>query len=135
MSRVWGPRSQHVYDTLDSRLQRLMTRLRDEAGDISLVSGHRGEIEQDQLFLSGASTKRYPDSKHNSWPSKAVDFQPHPYPTNEKKLWGALGYLAGRAFGLAKEEGIKIRWGGDWNGDGDLTNQKFDDLFHIEVLD
>jgi hypothetical protein len=53
----------------------------------------------------------------------------------EVKLWGALGYIAGRAFAIAAEEGFRIRWGGDWNGDGDLTNQKFDDLFHLELVD
>jgi hypothetical protein len=55
-------------------------------------------------------------------------------PTYEKKLWGALGHIAGRAFAIAHEEGFSIRWGGDWDGDGDLTNQKFDDLFHIELI-
>jgi peptidoglycan L-alanyl-D-glutamate endopeptidase CwlK len=131
--RTWGHRSQEVYDTLDPKLQVLMTRLRDEVADISLVSGHRDKIEQDSIFMSGASTLRWPDSKHNALPSKAVDIQPYPYPEYEPKLWGALGYLAGRAMAIAEEEGFQIRWGGDWNGDGDLTNQKFDDLFHLEL--
>lgn len=136
--RTWSRRSKFIYDQLDPRLQVLMTRLRDEVADISLVyphGGHRDRDTQESLFASGASTLRYPDSKHNKKPSEAVDFQPYPYPRSEPKLWGALGYLAGRAFAIAQEEGFKIRWGGDWNGNGDLTDQNFDDLFHIEVLD
>jgi len=133
--RTWGRRSKRVYDTLDPRLQVLVTRLRDEVADISLTSGTRDFMEQNALFEAGASTLRWPDSKHNKIPSIAVDLQPHPYPKYEPKLWGALGYLAGRAMAIAHEEGFAIRWGGDWNGDGDLTNQKFDDLFHLEIVD
>jgi peptidoglycan L-alanyl-D-glutamate endopeptidase CwlK len=133
--RTWSNRSKKVYDTLDPRLQVLVTRLRDEVADISLTSGYRTPDEQNELFEIGASTVRWPDSKHNKIPSKAVDLQPFPYPKYEPKLWGALGYLAGRAHAIAQEEGFSIRWGGDWNRNGDLTDQKFDDLFHLELID
>lgn len=131
--RTWSDRSKKVYDTLDPRLQKLVIRMRDEVGDISLTSGHRDRQEQETLFSNGYSTLKFPDSKHNKKPSLAVDFAPYPYPDKENKLWGALGYLAGHAIRIAKEEGFEVRWGGDWNGDGDLTNQSFDDLFHLEV--
>lgn len=133
-NRTWSPRSQRVYDTLDPRLQRLVTRIRDEVADISLVMGYRGEELQNALFDDGFSTLRYPDSKHNQDPSIAVDLQPYPYPEHEPKAWGALGYIAGRAYGIAQEEGFSIRWGGDWDGDGDTTDQNFDDLFHLEII-
>lgn len=135
MARRWSKKSQLVFDRLSPNLQRLVTRLRDEVGDISLLSGYRGPDEQNNLFEVGASTLRWPDSKHNKLPSIAVDIAPYPYPTDEPKLWGALGYLAGRAFGIAAEEGFRIRWGGDWDGDGDMTDQNFDDLFHIEEIE
>lgn len=136
--RRWSRHSQLVHDQLHPRLQTLVTRLRDEVADITLVypfGGYRDAQTQAALVEAGASTLRWPDSKHNKYPSQAVDLQPYPRPVEEEKLWGALGYLAGRAFGIAKEEGFDIRWGGDWNGDGDLTNQNFDDLFHIELVD
>jgi len=132
--RTWSRRSQRVYDTLHPYLQELVTRVKDEVTDISLVSGHRDVIEQNSLFEAGASTKRWPDSKHNKNPSLAVDLQPYPYPQAEEKLWGALGYIAGRAFAIAQDMCITIRWGGDWDSDGDLTDQNFDDLFHIELV-
>lgn len=132
--RTWSDKSQEVYDELDPRLQRLVTRIRDEVADISLVSGFRDKYEQNEKHDLGVSTLRWPNSKHNHLPSIAVDLQPYPFPRDVKKLWGALGYIAGRAFGIAAEEGIRIRWGGDWDGDGDVTNQKFDDLFHIELI-
>lgn len=131
--RTWSKSSEQVYLELHPYLQRLVTRIRDEVVDISLVSGHRDYAEQHKHFENGTSTVDWPNSKHNSTPSRAVDLQPYPYPRSEKKLWGALGYIAGRAHAIAAEEGFRIRWGGDWNGDGDLTNQTFDDLFHIEL--
>jgi peptidoglycan L-alanyl-D-glutamate endopeptidase CwlK len=131
--RAWSHNSRKVYNTLDPRLQRVMDRILHEVADVSLVSGHRDQEEQNDAFDEGVSTLRYPDSKHNSLPSIAVDFQPYPYPNYEPKLWGALGYIAGRALGIALEEGVTLRWGGDWDGDGDTTDQSFDDLFHLEI--
>ena len=133
--RTWGKQSSKVYQTLDLRLQVLVTRLRDEVVDISLISGHRDREVQNAHFENGVSTVRWPDSKHNRKPSMAVDIQPYPYPDQEPRLWGALGYLAGRAFEIAQQEGFRIRWGGDWDMDGDLTDQDFDDLFHLEIYD
>jgi len=132
---TWSKRSQRVYDTLDPRLQVLVTRIRDEVTDVSLISGYRDFMEQNSLFEAGVSTLRWPESKHNKRPSKAVDLQPYPYPEYEPKLWGSLGYIAGRAHAIAAEEGFLIRWGGDWDGDGDMTDQQFDDLFHLELID
>ena len=36
--------------------------------------------------------------------------------------------------GVAAAEGIKIRWGGDWDRDNDLADQSFNDLVHFEDL-
>ena len=112
--RSWSAKSKKVYDTLDPRLQVLVTRIRDEVVDISLVSGHRDRLEQTTLYENGYSKLKFPHSKHNKNPSVAVDLQPYPYPTEEPKLWGALGYIAGRAHAIAAEEGFRIRWDRDW---------------------
>lgn len=132
--RTWSPRSKKVYDTLDEDLQALVTWIRDEVCDVSLLYGYRDRELQNTLFENGMSTLRYPDSKHNHQPSLAVDLQPYPRPQAEPKLWGALGYIAGRAIERATQMGFTIRWGGDWDGDGDMTDQSFDDLFHIEKV-
>jgi peptidoglycan L-alanyl-D-glutamate endopeptidase CwlK len=117
--RKWSPNSKKVYDELDERLKVLVVRLRDET--------------QNTLFENSFSKVRWPDSKHNRRPSKAIDLQPYPYPKMTSKVWGALGYIAGHAIRIAAEEGFSIRWGGDWDGDGDMTDQDFDDLFHFEL--
>ena len=134
-TRTWGTKSQRVYDTLDPQLQILVTRIRDEVVDVSLTYGHRDREEQNTIYESGFSKLKWPRSKHNHKPSQAVDLQPYPYPQEEPRLWGALGYIAGRAFEIAQQEGFRIRWGGDWDMDGDLTDQTFDDLFHLELYE
>ena len=133
--RKWGRFSRMHYHTLDPRLQRIMDRVLHEVADISLTCGFRGEETQNLLFQEGKTKVRWPDSNHNNYPSTAVDFQPHPYPAREVELWAALGYIAGRAIQIGIEEGVTLRWGGDWDRDGDLTDNDFDDLFHLEILE
>lgn len=133
--RKWGTKSQRIYGELHPDLQLICTYILHEVADISLVYGHRGRTDQNLMFENGFSKLRFPDSKHNKKPSRAVDLQPYPLPEYEPKVWAALGYIAGRAKGFALSRGIQIRWGGDWDSDGDLTDQTFDDLFHIELLD
>lgn len=133
--RKWSKNSKRIYDQLDGRLQRLVTRIRDEVTDISLTYGYRDRETQNTMYENGVTKVKYPNSKHNRKPAIAVDLQPYPYPEYEPKLWGALGYIAGHAHRIAAEEGFDIRWGGDWDRDGDMTDQNFDDLFHIEVYE
>lgn len=133
--RIWGIRSQEVHDELHEKLAVVMTRVRDEVADISLIEGYRGQDRQSELYDSGESQVTWPNGKHNRSPSWAVDFQPHPMPKAEHKLWGALSYVAGAAIQIGIDEGLILRWGGDWNQNGDTTDQKFFDLWHLEIVE
>ncbi len=133
--RTWSKDSKAVYDTLDVRLQRVMTRVRDEIADIALLEGYRDEAKQNKYFDDGTSKLRWPDGQHNTYPSLAVDFRPYPMPGAENMQWAALAYIASAAILIAKEEGVTLRWGGDWNRNGDMTDQRFYDLFHLEIVD
>lgn len=132
--RTWGERSKVVYGELDSRLKHYLDRALQEVADISLICGHRTQEEQMKAYFSNHSKLMWPTGKHNSLPSKAVDFQPYPLPEEKAKLWAALAYVAGSIIQMAKVDGVTIRWGGDWDLDGDLTDQNFDDLYHLEVV-
>ena len=132
--RQWGSKSRKVYETLDPRLQQWCDIMLRDVADISLTYGYRDRETQNGLFENGYSKLRFPDSKHNHKPSLAVDLQPYPRPLKANKLWGALGYLAGRGHQVAEDLGIELRWGGDWDRDGDLTDQTFNDLFHWELV-
>lgn len=103
--------------------------------DISLLCGHRDEKAQNEAFRTGHSQLKWPEGKHNRLPSIAVDVRPSPFSQYEPKQWAQLGYMAGWAIIIAREEGFNVRWGGDWDQDNDLTDQKFDDLFHLEIVE
>lgn len=135
MTRVWSPDSQLVLDELHPKLAVVVTRIRDEVADVSLLEGYRDQQRQSDMYDSGASHVVWPNGKHNRRPSWAVDLRPFPCPDDEPKLWGALGYIAGSAIYIGKEEGLILRWGGDWNRNGDVTDQKFYDLWHIEIVE
>lgn len=133
--RNWGENSQAEYDTLDARLQKVMDRILQEVADISLLKGHRGQKEQNEAFYGDPQRSKlpWPKGKHNRNPSIAVDFQPYPRPESTGKLKTSLAYIAGAAVQIGRQEGLVIRWGGDWDRDGSLIDQNFDDLFHLEI--
>jgi len=44
--------------------------------DITVLCGYRSEAEQNAAFAKGTSKLKFPRSKHNSFPSLAVDIAP-----------------------------------------------------------
>lgn len=112
-------------------LQRLFKKVLERV-DCSILTGYRGERAQNSLFRQGKSKLQFPNSNHNVRPSKAVDVAPYPIP----KDWDArqFYYFAGQVQTIADQMKIKVRWGGDWDGDGDVTDQTFNDLVHWEIV-
>lgn len=110
--------------------------------DISIISGQRNKLEQNELFGRGLSKLRFPESKHNTSPSNAYDFAPYVkgklvFPASKGNNYiqemGYYYYIAGIMQSVAKDLDIKVRWGGNWDSDGDFTDQTFHDLGHIEL--
>lgn len=96
-----------------------------------IITGHRGEADQNKAFAEGKSKERWPMGKHNSLPSLAVDVAPEPLDwKNTKKFYEFIGFV--RACAIFKR--MKIRCGHDWDMDGDLNDQTFNDLVHFEYL-
>jgi peptidoglycan L-alanyl-D-glutamate endopeptidase CwlK len=109
--------------------------------DCKVTEGHRNEIDQNEAFNRGVTKLKWPDGKHNKQPSMAVDVYPYPVNlSNEPKNIARFYLFAGYVLGIAerlKQEGkmtYSIRWGGDWDGDKDITDQKFNDLVHFELI-
>ena len=98
--------------------------------DCTILEGHRGQKEQNEAFTSGHSKLKYPDGNHNKFPSLAVDVAPYPVDWNDRER---MTLFAGFVIGTAKQLGIKIRWGGDWNNNTQVKDNKFDDLVHFEI--
>jgi len=98
--------------------------------DCTILCGTRSKEDQEKAFKQGRTTLHYPQSNHNSLPSRAVDVVPYPIDwSNLEQFYHFGGYV----LGIAKMMGLNIRWGGDWNGDFNLKNQNFYDLPHYEV--
>ena len=99
--------------------------------DCAILAGHRGQAEQDRLFVEGKSKLKYPDSKHNKYPSMAVDVAPCPVDWSDTSRFY---YFAGFVKATALSMGITIRWGGDWNSNFVTNDQTFMDLPHYELV-
>lgn len=100
--------------------------------DFTIVCGFRGRKEQELAFSLGNSKKHWPESKHNRLPAVAADLCPYKKGLQWKNREGFY-YLMGLLRGIAISKGIKIRLGVDWDMDGDITDQTFNDLPHIEL--
>ena len=114
-----------------------------EVFDFTVIDGHRTEEEQNRAFRTGHSKVRWPNSRHNSYPSRAIDIAPW-YPETPHIRWSdteRFYYLAGYVMMEAHvllEEGViehKLRWGGDWDRDTEVRDQTFFDLGHFELTD
>lgn len=116
-------------ETADDRLQKLF-KLAANWWDITILEGHRDVRRQQSLFMAGKTKVRR--SKHNEEPSQAVDAAPYPIDWQDVERFYRFGFFM---LGLAAAIGVPLRWGGDWDGDGDITDQKFNDLVHFEVVD
>jgi peptidoglycan L-alanyl-D-glutamate endopeptidase CwlK len=114
-------------------LQRLFNAVIEEV-DCSIIEGHREEERQNRFFLEGRSRVKWPNGKHNKVPSEAVDAGQ--YIPGKGISWdrNQCCYFAGMVKGKALELGIKIRWGGDWDNDNDINDQRFNDLVHFELI-
>lgn len=99
--------------------------------DFAIICGHRNKDEQDKAFHSGMSKVQFPNSKHNTYPSSAVDIAPYPIDWNNTERFT---HLVGIIRGIAHMKGIKIRCGIDWDCDGDITDHSFMDYPHVELV-
>lgn len=101
--------------------------------DFAVTCGHRNQVDQDKAFRDKASTKQWPNSKHNTLPSRAVDIRPAS-PFNAKDWNDKLRFarIIGFIECIAVELGIPIRLGMDWDRDGQSIDETFIDLPHIE---
>ena len=112
-------------------LQRLMNEAIKHV-DFSVTCGHRGQADQEKAFSEGNTTVHWPNSKHNSLPSTAVDVAPYV----NGIMWDdyeGFTLLAGIIKGISIMMGIPIRIGIDWDGDLCVKEHSFKDRPHIEL--
>ena len=125
----FGNKSKKHLKTCDERLQTLFSEVV-KVFDCSILVGHRGEEDQNKAYADGNSQVKWPKGKHNKKPSSAVDVAPYPIDWEDRERFS---YFAGFVKGVAYRLNIPLRWGGDWDGDNDLSDNNFDDLVHFEL--
>jgi len=134
---TFSMRSESTLSTCHEDLQRLFREVV-KSRDCMILNegGYRGKEVQDRLVAEGKSKNPFPTSKHNCYPSHAVDVAayhktiPHVDWTDEYAFY----YFAGYVQRVADELGIKIRYGGDWDRDCEMDDQTFFDLVHFELI-
>jgi peptidoglycan L-alanyl-D-glutamate endopeptidase CwlK len=123
--------SQDKEQELHTDLQRVVTEVK-KLFPCKVIVGHRNKEDQDKAFNEKKSKLQWPNSKHNTIPSKAMDIVPLPVDWNDLKRFY---YFAGYVMAVAKSLNIKLRWGGDWNSDTEIKDNSFNDLPHFELVE
>ena len=147
----FGRASSAEFVTLHHDLQIILTGAI-EVFDFSITQGGRTIEEQVRNIRRGVS--KTIDSRHiprdeggmydPNAPCIAADCAPYqggvnPWPQDSdtiivrQKKAHRFYFMQGIFYSIAKREWIKVRQGVDWDMDGDIFDQTFDDLPHIEL--
>lgn len=106
--------------------------------DFKVLDSQRGRDAQELAFRKGNTKAHFGQSAHNYSPAIAVDLFPAPYDWNNEAAFDNMNRIigwydpaSGKGLGLAKELGIPIRAGWDWNMD--FSKSDGWDKPHIEL--
>ncbi len=105
--------------------------------DFAVIESVRLKEEQNRLYLLGKSKVQWPDGAHNVLKAgeKARAFDAAPW-VNGDISWRKEHclVLAGIILAAGRAIDYDIRWGGNWDMDGEpITDQDFQDLVHYEI--
>ena len=109
----WGKASKDRLATCDKRLQDLANMMLERSEfDLTVTCGYRTKDEQEEAFKNGKSKAHYGQSKHNLFPSQAIDIVPLPINWDSKDpRWTEMAL---NAMWCAGKLGIEITWGGSF---------------------
>jgi len=87
--------------------------------DNTITDGHRNKKTQNEYYYMEPqrSKVKYPNSKHNKIPSRAVDAVPYPIDYKDRER---IMEFRGFVYGIASQMGIKLRKTISW----DLTHSE-----------
>ncbi|MES0444908.1 MAG: hypothetical protein ABUJ92_00045 [Desulfobacterales bacterium] len=108
---TFSEKSKAKLETCEQPLQDLFTEVIKHV-DCTVLDGHRNEERQNKAFSEGNSKAKFPQSKHNAYPSYAVDVIPYPVDWEDIKRFHEF---AGIVQGIASQMNIKIKWGGHFS--------------------
>ena len=126
----FGKKSKEQLATCNEKLRRVFNEVI-KTVDCSVLEGHRDKDRQDSLYEEGKTKVKYPNGRHNEFLSRAADVVPYPIDWDDRERFHLF---AGFVLGTAKQMGIDLRWGGDWNINWFVDDNKFDDFPHFELI-
>lgn len=121
----FGSNSEAMMKGVDARLVKVLRRAI-KIIDFAVDDGVRTIEEQRVNVARGKSWTM--NSKHLD--GKAVDLHPVPLCWADTEMFCVL---AGVMRACAAEEGIKLRWGGDWNRNDSTKDERNRDYGHFEI--
>jgi len=127
----FGERSRNRLETVHPLLVLLFEEVVKDF-DCTVLTGHRDEANQNECYRLGKSKLKWPESKHNTLPSRAIDVCCWPID------WTDISrhyYFSGYVLGTASRLSIPVRFGGDWDSDRLIKDQDFNDLVHFELCE
>lgn len=102
--------------------------------DCTVLEGHRGEKEQNEAFDKGFSKVRFPNSKHNTYPSMAADVVPFPIDWKDTQRFILfIGIVLGISKMLLNGTNYELVSGIDWDNDLNIKEHSFLDYPHFEL--
>ena len=144
----YSKQSEAQLNTAHEDLQKVFRRVL-ERFDHTIERGHRPKELQDRAVAEGNSKTPWPKSKHNSFPSNAIDAMPYPYSyadldgkngtKQQFRAWCRsymfMGYVLATADAMYLSGEIKsrIRSGADWDDDKNIAEETFIDIPHYEL--
>lgn len=135
MTYSLSERSIKSLEGVDPRLVQVVKRaIQITEQDFVVIEGLRTQARQDELWAQGR-TKPGPivtwtkdASSHGT--GRAVDICPYPVDWNDLKKFDAI---ATAMFTAAAELGVTLRWGADWDQDGNPRERGESDSPHFEL--
>mgnify|MGYP003147218872 FL=1 len=127
----FGKRSLKRLEGVDTRLVSVLNKLI-KIMDVTIIEGVRSAEKQLEYFESGKSKIDGIKKKGQHQLGNAVDLAPYPIDWDDRDR---MHYMGGILIGIGHMMGYKLRWGGDWDRDGETKDNSFDDLVHIEIRD
>jgi len=127
----FGKRSLKRLKGVDTRLVSVLNKLI-KIMDVTIIEGVRSAEKQLEYFESGKSKIDGIKKKGQHQLGNAVDLAPYPIDWDDRDR---MHYMGGILIGIGHMMGYKLRWGGDWDRDGETKDNSFDDLVHIEIRD
>lgn len=129
----FGNRSKKNLETCHEDLQKILNKAI-EYVDFGVIEGHRTKETQNHYYETGRSTLKFPQSKHNTNPSLAVDIVPYlsskGYDWNDVDRFHNIVYFIK---GIAYSMGIEVILGCDWDSDFYTKDHRFHDAPHIQL--